>query len=38
MLALTLSLEKVDRSVPWPPWLIGGVPRLAAGRRNGSAR
>jgi len=38
MLALTLFLEKVDRYVPWAPWLIGGGSRLAAGRRNGSAR
>jgi hypothetical protein len=36
MLALTVFLEKLDRYVPWAPWLLGGH-RLVAPRRNGSA-
>ena len=37
MLALTVVLEKLDRYVPWAPWLVGGGPRRAAAhpRRNG---
>ena len=37
MLALTVYLEKLDRYVPWAPWLISGGHRLgtARPRRNG---
>jgi hypothetical protein len=37
MLALTLVLEKLNRYVPWAPWMVGGGYRLGAARlrRNG---
>jgi hypothetical protein len=34
MLALTLFLEKLDRYVPWAPWVLGTHRML---RRNGGA-
>jgi len=37
MLALTVFLEKLDRYVPWAPWMSGGGSRLRGLRRNGSA-
>jgi hypothetical protein len=37
MLALTVFLEKLDRYVPWAPWIVGGVSRHSAAhlRRSG---
>ena len=39
MLALTLLLQKLDRYVPWAPWVSGGGYRHVAGhlRANGRA-
>ena len=35
MLALTVFLEKLDRYVPWAPWVVGHRPAAAHPRPNG---
>jgi hypothetical protein len=38
MVALALLLEKLDRHIPWAPWVIGGGLRAARPRRDRSVR